>query len=180
MTITMPGLEIAGRVRAKDIQMAATADPIRRVLMISGAIDTNDYDIAVTFDLPLAGRWQVIKSETNLSDRPWLAWQMTCDPDCRFVDDAEAMMLSRQYAKTFVTPDSDRFVFYDGEVRPGEAVLKSFVIESTKKRVKLNHTRYTAPPNEDPAKTKSGIDRAVAHGMDMKPVLEIGVHVSSM
>ena len=77
----LPGLDVSGRVRARDIQMAGVADVRRRVLMISGAIDTPDHDISISVNLPEPGRWQIIKSETNLTDRTWVAMQAVLDYD---------------------------------------------------------------------------------------------------
>src|SRR5204862_488853 len=81
------------------------ADLRRRVLMISGAVDTTDHDVSVCINLPEAGRWQVIKSETNLTDQTWVAMQVTTDEDSHFVNDEETLVLSRQFAKSFMTPD---------------------------------------------------------------------------
>src|SRR5918999_3274091 len=119
-SLEVPGLDVAGRVRARDIQMAGVADLRRRVLMISGAIDVVDYDVSVSINLPESGRWQIIKSETNLTDQTWVAMQVTTDEDTTFVGGADAMVMSRQFSKTFLTPDQRRLTFYDGEVRPGE------------------------------------------------------------
>jgi hypothetical protein len=49
--------------------------------MISGAIDTTDHDVSVSVNLPEPGRWQVIKSETNLTDKTWVAMQVVTDED---------------------------------------------------------------------------------------------------
>lgn len=67
MTIMEAGFDIANRVRARDVQMAAVADIQNRTLMLTGAIDTNAHDINVAFELPTPGRWQVVKAETNLT-----------------------------------------------------------------------------------------------------------------
>ena len=71
----LSGLDVSTRVRARDIQMAGVADLRRRVLMISGAIDTTEHDLAISVNLPEAGRWQVIESATNLTDKTWIAMQ---------------------------------------------------------------------------------------------------------
>src|SRR6266496_5819716 len=142
-SLEVPGLDVSGRVRARDIQMAAVADVRRRVIMISGAIDAPDHDVSVCINLPEPGRWQVIKSETNLTDETWVAMQVTTDEDSHFINDEDTMIVSRQFAKTFMTPDLRRLTFYDGEVRPGEAVLKVFEIESTSRRPTYAHARYT-------------------------------------
>src|SRR5581483_4497627 len=116
VSANLPGLDVSGRVRARDIQMAGVADVRRRVLMISGAIDTADHDISLCVNLPEPGRWQVIKSETNLTDQTWVAIQATTDDESVFVSDADTMVMSRQFAKSFITPDHRRLTFYDGEV----------------------------------------------------------------
>src|SRR5437764_1505891 len=133
-SLDVPGLDVSTRVRARDIQLAGVADLRRRVLMISGAVDTTDHDVSVCINLPEAGRWQVIKSETNLTDQTWVAMQVTTDEDSHFVNDEETLVLSRQFAKSFMTPDLRRLTFYDGEVRPGEAVLKVFTLDCGRPR----------------------------------------------
>lgn len=178
MTLSTPGYDVRAQVRARDIQMAASADLKRRVLMVSGAIDTKDHDIAVSFELPEPGRWQVIKSETNLTDASWLMWQMSAGEGTQFVQDAQAMVVSQQFAKTFMTPDQKRITFYDGEVRPGEAVLKMFTIECVKRRGEASHARFSPPPTENPKSTKSLVDDYVANGMPKKPVIEIIIPVT--
>jgi hypothetical protein len=105
-SLEVPGLDVSGRVRARDIQMAAVADVRRRVLMVSGAIDVTDHDVSVCLNLPEPGRWQIIKSETNLTDQTWVAMQVTTDEDTTIVADADTLILSRQFAKTFLTPDA--------------------------------------------------------------------------
>lgn len=178
MTISVPGFDVQTRVRARDIQMAASADLSRRVLMISGAIDTKDHDVAVTFELPEAGRWQVVKSESNLTDAPWLTWQMTAGEGVCFVNDADAMTVSRQFANTFMTPDGHRITFYDGEVRPGEAVLKMFTIECARRRGLVSHGRFSPSPTESPKKVKDMVEEYVTNGMPPKPLIEVVIPVT--
>jgi hypothetical protein len=179
-------------LRAKDIQMAASAHVSRRLLLVSGAIDVNNHAIVVHFDLPAAGIWHIVKSETNLTPLPWLTWQMTCDDDTRFSGDEQALMVSRQFRKTFMTPDRDRITFYDGEVRPGEAVLKMFTIEAAKKRVVLSHGRFTPPPSDVPGVEPqqpsqpsqpsqlyaAEIRKVVENGMPYEPVIELAIPVA--
>ncbi|OZM72039.1 hypothetical protein CFN78_17385 [Amycolatopsis antarctica] len=158
--------------------MGAVADVRRRVLMVSGAIDAVDHDVSISLHLPEPGRWQVIKSETNLTDQTWVAMQVTADEDTHFVDDGDAMILSRQFAKTFITPDQRRLTFYEGEVRPGEAVLKVFELETTARRPAYMHARYSPLP-ADSAETSAGkLDRLVTDGMPQRPVLETIVPVT--
>ena len=177
-SMDMPGLDVSSRVRARDIQMAGVADLRRRVVMVTGAIDTVDHDVSVSLLLPEPGRWQVIKSETNLTDRAWVAMQVTTDEDSHFVDDADTMVLSRQFSRSFMTPDQRRLTFYDGEVRPGEAVLKVFTIETAGKRPAYAHAQYSPLSAEGAEQSAQALERLVADGMPQRPVLELIVPIT--
>jgi Family of unknown function (DUF6423) len=177
-SLDVPGLDVSSRVRARDIQMGAVADVRRRVLMVSGAIDAIDHDVSVCINLPETGRWQVIKSETNLTDQTWVAMQVTTDEDTHFVDDADAMVLSRQFDKTFMTPDLRRLTFFDGEVRPGEAVLKVFEIECGQTRPAYAHARYSPISTDSAEKSAVALEKLVADGMPQRPVIEVIVPVT--
>lgn len=172
-SLDLPGLDVAGRVRARDIQMAGVADVRRRVLMISGAIDAVDYDVSVSINLPEPGRWQIIKSETNLTDQTWVAMQVTTDEDTHFVDGADAMVMSRQFAKTFLTPDLRRLTFFDGEVRPGEAVLKVFEIECEQRRPAYAHARYSPVAADNAEQSAESLQKLIADGMPQRPTIEV-------
>jgi hypothetical protein len=177
-SLEVPGLDVSGRVRARDIQMAAVADVRRRVLMVSGAIDATDHDVSVCINLPEPGRWQVIKSETNLTDQIWVAMQVTTDENSVFVNDDDTMILSRQFAKTFMTPDARRLTFYEGEVRPGEAVLKMFTIECGERRPTYAHARYSPITSDDPKQSADKLEQIIANGMPQRPVIEAIVPVT--
>jgi Family of unknown function (DUF6423) len=174
----MPGLDVSSRVRARDIQMAAVADVRRRVLMVTGAIDTVEHDVSVSLALPEPGRWQVIKSETNLTDQTWVAMQVTSDEDSTFVEDPDTMVVSRQFTKSFITPDAHRLSFYGGEVRPGEAVLTVFSMEFGGRRPVYAHARYTPVSTGDPESTAERLDGLVANGLPQRPVVELIVPVT--
>ncbi|OLF13207.1 hypothetical protein BLA60_07080 [Actinophytocola xinjiangensis] len=158
--------------------MAGVADVRRRVLMISGAIDAVDYDVSVSINLPEPGRWQIIKSETNLTDQVWVAMQVTTDEDTVFVDGGETMVMSRQFRKTFLTPDQRRLTFYDGEVRPGEAVLKVFEIESEGRRPAYAHARYSPVSADSAEKSEDLLQEMISNGMPQRPVIEVIVPVT--
>lgn len=177
-SLDVPGLDVSSRVRARDIQMAGVADVRRRVLMISGAYDTIDHDVSVCINLPEAGRWQVIKSESNLTDQTWVAMQVTTDEDSHFVNDADTMIVSRQFAKSFMTPDLRRLTFYDGEVRPGEAVLKVFSIECGKRRPVYAHARYSPVASDSPEKSAKALEQLVTDGLPQRPVIELIIPVT--
>src|SRR3978361_2284583 len=108
----LPGLDVSSRVRARDIQMAAVADLRRRVLMVTGAIDTIEHDISVSLALPQPGRWPAITSQPDRPDQTGMAMQVTCDEESSFVDDPETMVVSRQFGKSFLTPDLRRLSFF--------------------------------------------------------------------
>lgn len=176
-SLEVPGLDVATRVRARDIQMAAVADMRRHVLMVSGAIDTTEHDVSVCINLPEPGRWQIIKSETNLTDRTWVAMQVTTDEESCFVNDADTLIMSRQFAKTFMTPDQRRLTFYDGEVRPGEAILKVFSLDSTGRRPVYAHARYS-PVSTEGEDFEQRLETLVRDGMPQRPVVELIVPVT--
>jgi len=177
-SLDLPGFDVSSRVRARDIQMAAVADVRRRVLMVSGAYDTIDHDVSISINLPESGRWQVIKSETNLTDQVWVAMQATLDEDSTFVDDEDTMVVSRQFAKSFMTPDMRRLTFYDGEVRPGEALLKMYSLETNSRKPAYVHSRYSPIAEDGPGKTPEEIERMIADGLPQRPVIEVIVPVT--
>ncbi|MGH3863266.1 DUF6423 family protein [Actinokineospora sp.] len=176
--LDIPGLDVSSRVRARDIQMAAVADVRRRVLMISGAVDALDHDVAMSLYLPEPGRWQVIKSETNLTDQTWVAMQVTTDDDTHFIDGDDGMIMSRQFARTFLTPDQRRLTFHDGEVRPGESMLKVFDLECSTRKPTYAHARYSASPTDSPEQTAEAVRKLVADGIAQRPVIEMIVPVT--
>jgi len=173
----LSGLDVSTRVRARDIQMAGVADLRRRVLMISGAIDTTEHDLAISVNLPEAGRWQVIESATNLTDKTWIAMQAATDENSVFVNDAETIYISRQFAKSFMTPDQRRLTFYDGEVRPGEALLKMYSMETSARRPTYSYSRYSPIATDTPEKSAEILERLVAEGMPQRQVIEVIVPV---
>jgi hypothetical protein len=177
-SLEVPGLDVSGRVRARDIQMAAVADVRRRVIMISGAIDAPDHDVSVSINLPEPGRWQIIKSETNLTDQTWVAMEVTTDEDSHFVNDADTMIMSRQFAKSFMTPDMRRLTFYEGEVRPGESLLKAYSMETTSRRPMYAHKKYSPISSDSQEKSGETLEALIADGMPQRPMLELIIPVT--
>jgi hypothetical protein len=172
----LPGLDVSSRVRARDVQMTGTADLGRRVLMITGAIDTTDHDVSVSVSLPEPGRWQVIKAETNLTDQTWVAMQAVMDEDSTFLDDE--MLLSPQFSKSFMTPDQRRLTFYDGEVRPGETVLKTYSMETGGRKPTYFYSRYSPIATDSAEQSQQTLDELVTNGMGQRPVVELIVPVT--
>jgi len=146
--------------------------------MISGAIDTIDHDVSVVVNLPEPGRWQIIKSETNLTDQTWVALQVTTDEDSIFVNDEDTLVLSRQFAKSFMTPDQRRLTFYDGEVRPGEAVLKVYTLETSGRRPSYAYSRYSPIATDTAEQSEQTLEELVRDGMQQRPVVEVIVPVT--
>ncbi len=146
--------------------------------MISGAIDTIEHDISVVVNLPEPGRWQIIKSETNLTDQTWVALQVTTDEDSIFVNDEDTLVLSRQFAKSFMTPDQRRLTFYDGEVRPGEAVLKVYTLETSGRRPSYAYSRYSPIATDTAEQSAQTLEELVRNGMEQRPVVEVIVPVT--
>ncbi|GLY39702.1 hypothetical protein Amsp01_057250 [Amycolatopsis sp. NBRC 101858] len=172
----LPGLDVSSRVRARDVQMTGTADLARRVLMITGAIDTTDHDVSVSVSLPEPGRWQVIKAETNLTDQTWVAMQAVMDEDSTFLDDE--MLMSPQFSKSFMTPDQRRLTFYDGEVRPGETVLKTYSMETGGRKPTYFYSRYSPIATDSAEQSQQTLDELVTNGMGQRPVVELIVPVT--
>ncbi|UOZ06650.1 DUF6423 family protein [Amycolatopsis sp. WQ 127309] len=165
-------------MRARDIQMTGTADLSRRVLMITGAIDTTDHDVSISVTLPEPGRWQVIKAETNLTDRTWVAMQAVLDEDSTFVDDPGTAVMSPQFAKSFMTPDQRRLTFYDGEVRPGEAVLKMYSMETNGRKPGYFYSRYSPIASDSAEQSEATLSQLVSDGMQQRPVIELIVPIT--
>jgi hypothetical protein len=174
----LPGLDVSSRVRARDIQMAGIADVRRRVLMISSAIDTTDHDISLTVNLPEPGRWQVIKSVSNLTEQTWVAIQVITDEESSIVNDPDSAILSRQFAKSFLTPDQRRLMFYDGEVRPGESLLKMYSLETLARKPSYSYSQYS-PVTADTAEESTGkLQQMITDGLPSRPVIELIVPVT--
>ncbi len=171
-SLDVPGLDVSSRVRARDIQMAAVADVRRRVIMVSGAVDTPGHAVSASINLPEAGRWQVIKSETNLTDQTWVAVEVTTDEDSHFINDADTMTVSRQFAKSFMTPDGRRLTFYEGEVRPGESLLKVYSIETTSRRPMYIYKYQPADASDQTT------EQLIADGLPAQPVVELIIPVT--
>jgi hypothetical protein len=158
--------------------MAGVADVRRRVLMISGAIDTTDHDVSLCVNLPEPGRWQVIKSETNLTDQTWLAIQATTDEESNFVNDSDNAIISRQFAKSFMTPDQRRLTFYDGEVRPGESLLKMYTLETSARRPTYTHSRYSPIAADSIEDSAEKLRQMITDGLPSRPVIELIIPVT--
>ncbi|HEX3648497.1 MAG TPA: DUF6423 family protein [Pseudonocardiaceae bacterium] len=178
MSAEVPGLDVSSRVRARDIPMRAVAHVGRRLLLVSGALDAADHDVSMSVTLPAAGRWQVVKAETNLTDQVWVAMQITTDDDTTFVNDTGTVITSCQFAKTFMTPDQRRLTFFQGEVRPGQSAVKTFSLEAADGRPVYAHARYSRLAGDTAEQSADTLERLIADGMPQRPVLELIVPVT--
>jgi hypothetical protein len=104
--------------------------------------------------------------------------QVTTDEDTHFVEGGDAMVMSRQFAKTFLTPDMRRLTFFDGEVRPGEAVLKVFEIETEARRPAYAHARYSPVSSDSAERSEELLQTMVTDGMPQRPTIEMIVPVT--
>lgn len=166
--------EAPERVRARDVQMYAVALLETRTILVSGTLETSDRAVMVSYDLPSEGQWTFIKTETNLSDRPWNSWIMSVDSDGRFVDDPSCPNVAMQFKNSLLSEDGQRLGFYGGEVRPGESVLKRFTIVSPSRRFYMSHgQRHStgALPPEDQIRLE------ILNGYALDPAYEILVPV---
>lgn len=116
-------------MRAKDIKMTAIVDSENREILITGAIDTNGITINAKGELPESGVWRVIKSETNLTDGVWKAWQVSFGDGISLNSFCESDFICRQFDSVKIDKDNNRVIFYGGEVRPGEPILKIFKVD---------------------------------------------------
>lgn len=129
-------------MRSKDLLMGAAIDPINKIIMVSGGIDVNAHTIVLRVDVPEPGEYTVIKAEVNLTDEPWLAWQITLGDGTRLpTDNPATLILARQFKRTKYLTHSNSILFYDGEVRPGDAIFKIARFEITKPKMILSHNR---------------------------------------
>jgi hypothetical protein len=110
--------------------MAAVVDSRRRFVLLTGAIDQNEQNILMSIELPDGGLWTFIKAEVNLSDDAWYAWKITLGRGFRIPrNPGDRYAVARQFAQAHYLDDQNSILFTDGEVRPGESVLKVFNVE---------------------------------------------------
>lgn len=131
--------------------MGAAIDPTNKIIMVSGGIDVNAHTIVLRVDVPEPGEYTVIKAEVNLTDEPWLAWQITLGDGTRLPSENPAnLLLARQFKRTKYLSHNNSILFYDGEVRPGDAIFKIARLEITKPKMILSHNRATPEDLELP------------------------------
>jgi len=134
-------------MRAQDLHMGATIDPQTRTIMVSGGIDRNEHTIVLRVPVPATGVWTVTKAEVNLTDQVWYGWQITLGKGVSMpMNDPAGLLLSRQFRKCRYLPERGAILFYDGEVRPGDAIFKMARLHVAGNELVLSHSR-TSDPN---------------------------------
>lgn len=174
-------IRVADTYRAKDVEMAAKIDVASRQVLVTGAIDTNEHSILVRIELPFAGRWHVVKSETNLTDRTWTAWQVSLGEGTTVAAGDGVQHLCRQFEKVYVPEDRSRITFYDGEVRPGEAVLKMYTLDTEVPRIVMAHGRELDVIDDEPepiGDEPESVESRVRRGLPAKPYIEVFLPVT--
>lgn len=156
-------------MRAKDIHMAATIDPESRIIMVSGAIDRNDQTIVMRIPVPEPGLWTIAKAEVNLTDKAWISWQITLGEGIS-IPTENGLLLSRQFRQCKYMSKRHAIMFYDGEVRPGDAIFKMARLQVEGTEMALSHSRM---PHNSSLSTQD-IKAAVEHGFgDEFPKIEV-------
>lgn len=88
-----------------------------------------------------AGIWEIAKNETNSTSESWFAWEILL-PSENTIANLAGLFSSNLFAQVEVF--TDRIVFFDGEVKPGETLLKSFELEQVTSGVmSMSHSRST-------------------------------------
>lgn len=138
-------------MRSLDIHMAAAIDEQRRMVLVTGAIDASGYTINMRIPVPSPGEWTIVKAETNLTEQPWGLWQMVLGEHISvpMKGDIPELLMSRNFEHARYIPEKNVVVFFGGEVRPGETVLKFFKLHTPKPEVVVSHAARFAPDHPD-------------------------------
>lgn len=114
-------------MRSRDLHMAAAVDVKRRTVLVTGGIDQNDQTLTMRLEIPSPGVWTFIKAEVNLTDEPWVAWQIALGGKCVIpTKEDDRLIQCRQFEECEYFEDRGHLAFFNGEVRPGEPILKVF------------------------------------------------------
>ncbi len=155
-------------MRANDLHMAASVDPKNRLVLVTGAIDQSDVTVVLRIELPEPGLWTLAKAEVNLTDGPWKAWQMTLGESLSIPESpSDRLLVCRQLVRARYFSDRNTVLFDDGEVRPGEAILKLARLEASEPLLVMSHNR---------AQSADDLAAEAGFGMD-DPKIEIDAAV---
>jgi len=174
----LPGLDVSGRVRARDIQMAGVADVRRRVLMISGAIDTADHDLSLCVNLPEPGRWQVIKSETNLTDQTWVAIQATTDEESGFRQRSRHHDHVPPVRQVIPDPGQPAAHVLRRRGASGRGAAEGLLLETAVRRPTYHYSWYSPNHHERPGSSGERLQQMLTEGLPKRPVIELIVPVT--
>ncbi len=131
-------------IEAENVPMKSTVDEINRRILITGAISSNENIIQVIVPNVPVGKWTVIKSEVNLTDESWKAWEIVFGDNTELGDITKVS--SRQFKQFTAVPERNALVFHDGKVVPGESVSKIFEVEQiVVGDLVMSHNRVQTP-----------------------------------
>ena len=139
---------VAIRTEAGIIDTGGTINPATNEIFVFGTITSNDSQIDVnltadTGDIPV-GSWSLEKSETNDTSDSWFGWEISL-PSANTIADLSGTFSSNLFSQVAVF--SDRIVFFDGEVQPGETLQKFFELEQLLAGVmSMSHNRIITTP----------------------------------
>ncbi|WP_410994075.1 DUF6423 family protein [Bacillus cereus] len=143
-------------MRANDIHMSAAIDEKNRTILLTGCIDRNEHTITLKIPVPSNGEWTLIKAEVNITDEPWIAWQINLGEGTTIVqkDGQPELLMSKNFEKTRYLKDNNTVVFYSEgnnkpEVRPGDAILKYVRVNIENNIFTGSHTRLTVMDEEN-------------------------------
>ena len=153
------------KVMVDKVPMKATIYQKYRLIMVSGSIGTNKNDIQVRIAKLPSGRWKVIRAQVNYTNKRWMAWQIAFGDNTRIVETGNAVA-SRQFTKFCVLPKHNALVLYDGEVIPGEPLLKMFEVDQINEGnlVMTYHGTFEKPT---PEQVKEGFPQRPIESFDL-------------
>jgi hypothetical protein len=77
-----------------------------------------------------------------------------------------------------MTPDQRRLTFYDGEVRPGESLLKMYSLETSARRPTYSYSQYSPIAADSMETSATKLGHMITDGLPSRPVIELIVPVT--
>lgn len=153
------------KVMVHNVPMKATIYLKHRLVMVTGSIVTNKNDIQVRIPKLPSGRWKIVRAQVNYTNKRWMAWQIAFGDNTRIVETGNAVA-SRQFTKFCVLPKHNALVLYDGEVIPGEPLLKMFEVDQINEGnlVMTYHGTFEKPSTEQ---VKEGFPQRPIESFDL-------------
>lgn len=160
-------------MRARDMFMAAKIDSEKRIVYLTGSIDENDIIITPIIKTPAGGLWTVIKAETNLTEETWVAWQIRFPTNTKIAFKEEGWFACRQFEKIVYNEEINAVIFMDGEVRPGEPILKVFTIDiGDQQEIMPSHHRLVMKTPDDIRNAQDGFGMNLPELRFRVPIVE--------